>query len=180
MPFEFKRLEIPDVILITPKVFADERGFFMETYQKDEFRKAGITGEFVQQSHSKSVKGVLRGLHYQKEPYVQAKLVRCIKGEIFDVAVDIRKNSSTFGKYVSARLSEENKNMLYIPRSFAHGFEVLSYEAEVVYNIDNVYSRDSESGIIWDDPTLIIKWPIKKPLLTKKDKSLPRLINSNH
>ena len=132
MPFEFKRLEIPDVILITPKVFTDERGFFIETYQKDDFAKAGITGEFVQQNHSKSIKGVLRGLHYQKEPYAQAKLVRCIKGEIFDVAVDIRKNSPTFGKYVSVILSEENKKMLYIPRGFAHGFEVISDEAEVI------------------------------------------------
>ena len=173
MPFEFKRLEIPDVILITPKVFYDERGFFMETYQKDEFTKAGITGEFVQQNHSKSVKGVLRGLHYQKEPYAQAKLVRCVRGEIFDVAVDIIKNSPTFGKYVSAILSEENKNLLYIPRGFAHGFEVLSSEAEVVYSVDNIYSKDSESGIIWNDPNIGIKWPIKEPILSEKDKRWP-------
>ena len=170
MPFEFKRLEIPDVILITPKVFIDERGFFMETYQKGEFAKAGITGEFVQQNHSKSVKGVLRGLHYQKEPYAQAKLVRCIKGEIFDVAVDIRRESDTFGKYVSAMLSEENKNMLYIPRGFAHGFEVLSRKAEVVYNVDNIYSKNNESGIIWDDPHISIDWPIKNPILSNKDR----------
>ena len=170
MPFEFKRLEIPDVILITPKVFIDERGFFMETYQKGEFAKARITGEFVQQNHSKSVKGVLRGLHYQKEPYAQAKLVRCIKGEIFDVAVDIRRESDTFGKYVSAMLSEENKNMLYIPRGFAHGFEVLSRKAEVVYNVDNIYSKNNESGIIWDDPHISIDWPIKNPVLSNKDR----------
>ncbi len=170
MPFEFKRLEIPDVILITPKVFIDERGFFMETYQKGEFAKARITGEFVQQNHSKSVKGVLRGLHYQKEPYAQAKLVRCIKGEIFDVAVDIRRESDTFGKYVSAMLSEENKNMLYIPRGFAHGFEVLSRKAEVVYNVDNIYSKNNESGIIWDDPHISIDWPIKNPILSDKDR----------
>lgn len=170
MPFEFKRLEIPDVILITPKVFIDERGFFMETYQKGEFAKAGITGEFVQQNHSKSVKGVLRGLHYQKEPYAQAKLVRCIKGEIFDVAVDIRRESDTFGKYVSAMLSEENKSMLYIPRGFAHGFEVLSRKAEVVYNVDNIYSKNNESGIIWDDPHISIDWPIKNPVLSNKDR----------
>ncbi len=175
MPFEFKKLEIPDAILITPKVFVDGRGFFMETYQKEEFAKAGITGEFVQQNHSKSVKGVLRGLHYQKEPYAQAKLVRCIKGEIFDVAVDIRKNSPTFGKYVSVILSEENKNMLYIPRGFAHGFEVLSDEAEVVYSIDNIYSKDSESGIIWNDPHIKINWPIKSPILSEKDKKWPNI-----
>ena len=163
MPFEFKRLGIPDVILITPRVFTDERGFFIETYQKDDFAKAGITGEFIQQNHSKSVKGVLRGLHYQKEPYAQAKLVRCIKGEIFDVAVDIRKNSPTFGKYVSAMLSEENKNMLYIPRGFAHGFEVLNDFAEVIYNVDNTYSKKSESGILWNDNEIMVKWPIKRP-----------------
>ena len=170
MPFEFKRLEIPDVILITPKVFIDERGFFMETYQKGEFAKARITGEFVQQNHSKSVKGVLRGLHYQKEPYAQAKLVRCIRGEIFDVAVDIRKRSNTFGKYVSAMLSGENKNMLYIPRGFAHGFEVISDEAEVIYSVDNIYSKESEAGIIWNDSNIKIKWPIKNPILSEKDK----------
>ena len=174
MPFEFKRLEIPDVILITPKVFADERGFFIETYQKDDFAKAGITSEFVQQNHSKSVKGVLRGLHYQKEPYAQAKLVRCIKGEIFDVAVDIRKNSSTFSKYVSAVLSEEYKNMLSIPRGFAHGFEVLSNEAEVIYSVDNFYSKESESGIRWDNQKINIKWPLKTPLISSKDDLWPK------
>ena len=170
MPFEFKRLEIQDVTLITPKIFTDERGFFMETYQKGEFAKAGITGEFVQQNHSKSVKGVLRGLHYQKEPYAQAKLVRCIKGEIFDVAVDIRKNSPTFCKYVSATLSAENKDMLYIPRGFAHGFEVISDVVEVIYSVDNIYSKESESGIIWNDPSIKINWPIKSPTLSEKDK----------
>ena len=175
MPFEFKRLGIPDVILITPRVFTDERGFFIETYQKDDFAKAGITGEFVQQNHSKSVKGVLRGLHYQKEPYAQAKLVRCIKGEIFDVAVDIRKNSPTFGKYVSAMLSEENKNMLYIPRGFAHGFEVLNDFAEVIYSVDNTYSKESESGILWNDHEIMVGWPIERPLLSEKDKKWPGL-----
>ncbi len=176
MPFEFKRLEIPDIILIIPKVFTDERGFFMETYKKEDFEKAGITtGEFIQQNHSKSIKGTLRGLHYQKEPYAQAKLVRCIKGEIFDVAVDIRKNLSTFGKYVSAILSEENKNMIYIPRGFAHGFEVLTTEAEVIYSVDNVYSKENESGIIWNDATVNIKWPIKNPLLSIKDRKFPNL-----
>ena len=174
MSFEFKRLEIPDVILITPKVFTDERGFFIETYQKDDFAKAGITGEFVQQNHSKSIKGVLRGLHYQKEPYAQAKLVRCIKGEIFDVAVDIRKNSPTFGKYVSVILSEENKKMLYIPRGFAHGFEVISDEAEVIYSVDNFYSKENESGIRWDNQKIDIKWPLKTPLVSSKDDLWPK------
>ena len=175
MPFEFKRLGIPDVILIIPKVFTDERGFFIETYNKDAFAAAGITGEFVQQNYTKSVKGVLRGLHYQKEPYAQAKLVRCIKGEIFDVAVNVRKGSYTFGKYVSVILSEENNNMLYIPRGFAHGFEVISDEAEVVYNLDNVYSKENESGIVWNDSNLKIKWPNKNPKVSDKDKLLPKL-----
>ena len=174
MPFEFKRLEIQDVILITPKVFTDGRGFFIETYQKDEFAKAGITGDFVQQNHSKSIKGVLRGLHYQKEPYAQAKLVRCIKGEIFHVAVDIRKNSPTFGKYVSVILSEENKKMLYIPRGFAHGFEVISDEAEVIYSVDNFYSKENESGIRWDNQKIDIKWPLKTPLISSKDDLWPK------
>ena len=176
MPFEFKKLEIPDVILITPKVFYDERGFFLETYQKEEFAKAGIVGEFIQQNHSKSVKGVLRGLHYQKEPDAQAKLVRCIKGEIFDVATDIRKDSSTFGKYVSVVLSEENKNLLYIPRGFAHGFEVLSDQAEVIYIVDNTYSKESESGIRWDDKNIEIDWPLINPVLSAKDKNWPDLL----
>ena len=179
MPFEFKRLEIPDVILIVPKVFYDERGFFMETYKKEDFEKAGIKGEFVQQNHSKSIKGTLRGLHYQREPYAQAKLVRCIRGEIFDVAVDIRKNSPTFGKYVSAILSEENKNMLYIPRGFAHGFEVLSDEAEVIYSVDNIYSKESETGIIWNDPRIHIEWPILPKIISQKDQAWPYLNNIN-
>lgn len=179
MPFEFKRLEINDVILITPTVFTDERGFFMETYQMGEFAKAGITCEFIQQNRSKSIKGVLRGLHYQKEPYAQSKLVGCIKGEIFDVAVDIRKGSPTFGKYVSIILSEENKNQLYIPRGFAHGFEALSGKAEVVYSVDNVYSKESESGVLWNDNKININWPIKKPLLSEKDSRLPGLLSSN-
>jgi dTDP-4-dehydrorhamnose 3,5-epimerase len=175
MPFEFKRLEIPDVILIVPKVFYDERGFFMEIYKKEDFEKAGIKGEFVQQNHSKSIKGTLRGLHYQREPYAQAKLIRCIKGKIFDVAVDIRKGSPTFGKYVSVILSEKNKNMLYIPRGFAHGFEVLSKEAEVIYSVDNIYVKESEAGIIWNDPTIHIKWPITPKIISRKDQAWPRL-----
>jgi len=175
MPFEFERLEIPDVILIKPKVFEDERGFFLETYKKTDFEAFGIKTEFIQDNHSKSVYGVLRGLHFQRSPYEQAKLVRCIKGKIFDVAVDIRKNSPTFGKYVSVILSEENKYELFIPRGFAHGFEVLSKEAEVIYKVDNVYMPEYEAGIVWNDPDLAINWPIKNPILSEKDKKWPRL-----
>jgi len=175
MPFEFKRLEIPDVILIKPKVFEDERGFFMETYKKSDFEKAGIKGEFVQDNHSKSKYGVLRGLHFQKGPYAQAKIVRCIRGVIYDVAVDLRKNSPTFGEYVGVLLSEFNKYQLYIPKGFAHGFVVLSDVAEVVYKVDNVYAPDYEGGLIWNDPDVNIQWPIEDPIVSPKDQKWPTL-----
>ena len=175
MPFEFKKLDIPDVVLIKPKVFEDKRGFFMETYKKEEFEKAGIKGDFIQDNHSKSKYGVLRGLHFQKEPYAQAKIVRCIRGIIYDVAVDLRKNSSYFGKYVAVILSEYNKHQLYIPRGFAHGFVVLSNEAEIVYKVDNIYAPDYESGLMWNDPDINIKWPVDNPIISEKDKKLPTL-----
>lgn len=175
MPFDFKKMEIPDVVLIKPKVFGDERGFFMETYKKPDFEKAGINVEFIQENHSKSKYGVLRGLHFQKDPYTQSKLVRCIKGKIMDVAVDIRQSSPTFGKYVSAELSEDNKHMLFIPRGFAHGFVVLSEEAEIIYKVDNVYAPDYEGGLIWNDKKINIKWPIDSPILSSKDQKWPTL-----
>ena len=175
MPFEFKRLEISDVILIKPKVFGDERGFFMETYKKSDFEKMGIKGEFIQDNHSKSKYGVLRGLHFQKDPYAQAKIVRCIRGVIYDVAVDLRKDSPTFGKYVGVILSEFNKYQLYIPRGFAHGFAVLSDVAEVAYKVDNIYAPNHEGGLIWNDPDVGIKWPIEDPILSEKDKKWPTL-----
>ncbi len=170
MPFNFERLKIPEVILIKPKVFEDERGFFMETYKKEEFEKVGITNEFVQDNHSKSQYGVLRGLHFQKNPFAQAKIVRCTVGEIYDVAVDLRKESPTFGKYVGVRLSEDNRAQLYIPRGFAHGFIVLSDAAEVLYKADNAYAPQAEAGLIWNDPDVGIEWPIKRPTLSQKDK----------
>ncbi|EEB73738.1 dTDP-4-dehydrorhamnose 3,5-epimerase [Thermococcus sp. AM4] len=175
MPFEFKRLEIPDVILIKPKVFGDERGFFMETYKKPDFESAGIKGEFVQDNHSRSRYGVLRGLHFQREPYAQAKIVRVVRGVIYDVAVDLRKNSPTFGKWVGVILSEFNKWQLYIPRGFAHGFLVLSDVADVIYKVDNVYAPDYEGGIIWNDPELDIDWPVDEPIVSEKDRKLPTL-----
>jgi len=175
MPFEFERLEIPDVILVKPRVFEDERGFFMETYKKPDFAKAGIDVEFVQENHSYSTYGVLRGLHFQRKPYAQSKLVRCVRGKIFDVAVDIRRDSPTFSKYVAVELSAENKHMLFVPQGFAHGFLVVSEEAEVTYIVDNIYSGSHEEGIIWNDQTLHIKWPIIKPILSEKDENLPPL-----
>ncbi len=175
MPFKFKRLEIPEVVLIEPIIFEDERGFFMETYKYSDFVKFGIKEIFVQDNHSKSKYGVLRGLHYQKNPNAQGKLVRCIKGEIFDVAVDIRKGSPTYGKWVGVILSEENKRMLYIPKGFAHGFCVLSDEAEVVYKCTAEYSPDDDRGIIWNDKDIGINWPVKNPILSEKDKKHPPL-----
>ncbi|WP_022846474.1 MULTISPECIES: dTDP-4-dehydrorhamnose 3,5-epimerase [unclassified Desulfurobacterium] len=177
MPFEFLKTEIPEVIIVKPRVFGDERGFFLETYKKSDFTKAGINGEFVQDNHSKSRKGVLRGLHYQAKPKMQGKLVRCIKGRIFDVAVDIREGSPTFGKWVGVELSEENKLMLWIPEGFAHGFLTLSEEAEIVYKVSgSEYSPEHDRSIRWNDPQIGIEWPIdKEPLLSEKDRNAPFL-----
>ncbi len=175
MPFEFFSLEIKDVIVVKPKVFEDSRGFFLETYKKSEFEKAGIKENFNQDNHSKSVKNVLRGIHFQLNPKAQAKLVRCIKGKIFDVAVDLRKNSPTFKKWVGIELSEENKLMLYIPAGFGHGFLTLSDEAEVLYKVTEEYSPQHDAGIRWDDPDIGITWGIENPILSKKDANLPYL-----
>lgn len=180
MPFTFEKQKIEDVILIKPKVFGDERGFFMETYKKSDFVANGIKEEFNQDNHSKSTKGVLRGLHYQAYPYGQAKIVRCIKGRIYDVAVDIRKNSETFGKYVKVELSEENKNMLYIPTGFAHGFVALSDEVEILYKASGEYNPSADRGILWNDKDLAIDWEIDfAPLLSDKDKIQPKLCEIN-
>ena len=173
--FEFEPLDIPDVILIKPKKYLDNRGFFMEFYNKKDFYEAGIKTEFIQDNHSYSIKNVLRGLHFQFKPFEQAKLVKCVSGMIFDVAVDLRPNSDTFGKYVSAILSGEDGYMLYIPRGFAHGFAVLSENAHVHYKVDNYYAPEYEGGIIWNDPDIGIKWPINNPILSNKDMNLPRL-----
>jgi len=183
MPFEFIRLEIPDIVLVKPKVLEDERGFFMEIYKASDFVKAGINNVFYQVNHSKSKKGVLRGLHYQLEPRAQGKLIRCIKGKIWDVAVDIRKGSPWFGKWVAVELSEENKYMLWIPPGFAHGFVALE-DCEIIYKCTEEYSPKLDRGIIWNDPDLNIPWPVKDPILSFKDAKLPRLrdaeINFNY
>ena len=182
MPFEFERQAIKDVILVKPKVFGDNRGFFMETYKKSAFVAAGIKDDFNQDNHSKSTKGVLRGLHYQAAPYGQAKIVRCGRGRIYDVAVDIRPNSPTFGKYVKVELSEENKQMLYIPVGFAHGFVVLSDEAELLYKASGEYNPQADRGVLWSDKDINIDWEIDfEPILSEKDKVQPRLkdINKN-
>lgn len=176
MPFEFERQKIKDVILIKPKVFGDNRGFFMETYKKSDFYANGIEVEFNQDNHSKSTKGVLRGLHYQASPYGQAKIVRCGRGRIYDVAVDIRPNSSTFGQYVKVELSEENKHMLYIPVGFAHGFVALSDEVELLYKASGEYNPQADRGVLWNDSEIGINWDIDfEPILSDKDKVQPKL-----
>ena len=171
MPFEFEPQKIKDVILVKPKVFGDNRGFFLESYKKSDFFDNGISVEFNQDNHSRSSAKVLRGLHFQKAPHGQAKLVRCSRGRIYDVAVDIRKDSATFGQYVKVELSEENKHMLFIPEGFAHGFVVLSEEAELLYKASGEYCPDADSGIIWNDKDINIDWEIDfEPILSEKDK----------
>lgn len=179
MPFQFKRLEIPDVILVEPKFFPDNRGFFMEAYKKSDFDKFGFS-DFVQDNYSHSVKGVIRGLHYQKNPKAQGKLVYVIRGEIFDVAVDIRKGSPTYGKWVGVVLSDKNHLMLYVPVGFAHGFCVLSDEADVVYKVTEEYAPEFDRGIVWNDPEIGIDWPIKDPILSQKDATLPYLSQADN
>ena len=178
MVFTFKRLKIPQVILVEPELFLDDRGYFFENFKESVFFSNGITSKFVQDNFSHSVKGVIRGLHYQNSPKPQAKLVTVIKGKIFDVAVDIRKKSPTYGKWVNEVLSEENHRSLYIPEGFAHGFCVLSNEAKVYYKVNNEYSPRDEHGIIWNDPTIKNTWPHEGPINSTKDKQLPLLENS--
>lgn len=173
------KTDIPDVLIFEPKVFGDDRGFFFESFSQKVFEEAvGRKVEFVQDNHSKSCKGVLRGLHYQLEPYAQGKLVRCVAGEVFDVAVDIRKSSPTFGKWVGVNLSAENKRQLWIPEGFAHGFLVISDMAEFVYKTTNYYHPESDRGLLWNDETLSINWPIEEyPILSEKDKNAKKITN---
>ena len=173
------KTDIPEVLIFEPKVFGDDRGFFFESFSQKVFEEAvGYKVNFVQDNHSKSLKGVLRGLHYQLAPYAQGKLVRCVAGEVFDVAVDIRKESPTFGQWVGVNLSAENKRQLWIPEGFAHGFLVLSETAEFVYKTTNYYHPESDRGIIWSDSDIAIKWPLEiEPLLSHKDLKQPLLKN---
>lgn len=176
MSFEFKRLEIPEVVLIKPKLRTDERGFFFEVYKRSDFAEFGINDQFVQENHSKSfAKGVIRGLHFQKKPMQQAKLVRIISGSVLDVAVDIRRGSPTFGKWVSALLSTKNQAILYIPEGFAHGFCTLEDNTEVIYGCSKEYSPAHDRGVIWSDPNIDIHWPELKPVLSERDKKWPAL-----
>ena len=179
MAFAFKKLDIPEVILVETQSFPDDRGFFLESFKESIFASNGIDTRFVQDNFSHSVKGVLRGLHYQKNPKAQSKLVTALRGEIFDVAVDIRENSPTFGKWVGEILSGINHKLLYIPEGFAHGFCVLSEEADVLYKVSNEYSPEHEEGIVWNDPEVDIRWPIDTPIIHEKDSKLPLLKNTN-
>jgi dTDP-4-dehydrorhamnose 3,5-epimerase len=175
MPFTFVPCALPGVVLIEPIVFQDERGFFMETYKASDFAKAGISLDFVQENHSRSVRGTLRGLHFQRAPRAQAKLVRTTLGEVFDVVVDVTPGSSTFGRWVSVALSAENKRSLYVPTGYAHGFCVVTAEAEVVYKTTQEYAPELELGVRWDDASLRIPWPISSPRLSDRDTRWPSL-----
>ena len=170
----FIKTKIPDVVIIEPNIFGDARGYFLESYNQNEFEKNIGKITFVQDNESKSSKGVLRGLHFQKPPFAQAKLVRCIEGEVLDVAVDLRKKSETYGQHVSVMLSGENKRQLFVPRGFAHGFVVLSEFATFAYKVDNMYSPKDEDGIMWNDPQLKIDWKINENelQLSEKDERL--------
>ena len=172
-----RSMTLPEVLLVEPKIFPDERGFFMESFNRAAFAEAaGREVDFVQDNHSLSVKGVLRGLHYQLPPHAQGKLIRTVVGEIFDVAVDLRRGSPTFGRWVGERLSAENRRQLWIPEGFAHGFLTLSDRAEVLYKASAYYAPASERSLAWDDPAIGIEWPPEsRPLLSTKDAEAPRL-----
>lgn len=180
MPFEFQRLEIPEVVLIEARAFGDARGYFMETYKRTEFEANGIPWAFVQDNLSHSTRGVLRGLHYQKDPWAQGKLVSVVRGEIFDVAVDIRKGSATYGRWVARTLSDQNHLLIYVPAGFAHGFVTLSEEAEVAYKATSEYAPEADRGILWSDPALGISWPLRDPILSPKDAALPLLAEADN
>ncbi len=177
MPFKFKKLDIPDVILIEPTFFNDERGVFAETFKLSDFKTAGIKYDFVQDNYSKSKKGVIRGMHYQLDPMAQGKLVRVVHGKIFDAVIDLRKNSPYYCKWVGVILSEENRLMLWVPPGFAHGFLALEDNSEVIYKTTKEYAPGLDRGIIWDDKKIGIKWPIKNPMPSGKDAKLPSFEN---
>lgn len=171
------KTDIDGLVIIEPRVFGDSRGYFFESFSERDFKREVADVDFVQDNESKSSYGVVRGLHFQKPPYAQAKLVRVVKGKVLDVAVDLRKESPTFGRYVAMELSEENHRQMFIPRGFAHGFSVLSEEVIFQYKCDNYYAPQSEGAVAWDDPDLDIDWkiPAEKVLLSEKDKKHPRL-----
>ena len=179
---EVIKTEIEGVVIIEPRIFKDERGYFYESFSQRDFEEKVCRTTFVQDNQSKSSYGVLRGLHFQKPPYCQSKLVRCIKGAVLDVAVDIRKGSPTFGKYVAVELSEDNHRQFFVPRGFAHGFAVLTPEAVFQYKCDNFYNKESEGSVAWNDPQLAIDWkiPADKVLLSEKDKQSKNIADAEY
>ncbi len=179
---EVIKTEIDGVVIIEPRIFKDDRGYFYESFSQREFEEKVCRTTFVQDNQSKSSYGVLRGLHFQKPPYCQSKLVRCIKGAVLDVAVDIRKGSPTFGKYVAVELSEDNHRQFFVPRGFAHGFAVLTPEAVFQYKCDNFYNKESEGSVAWNDPQLAIDWriPADKVMLSEKDKLSKYLCDADY
>jgi dTDP-4-dehydrorhamnose 3,5-epimerase len=179
MPFTFKSLDIPDVILIEPKVFPDDRGFFCESFKASDFEKVNLPAHFVQDNFSFSKKGVIRGLHYQKAPKAQGKLVSVLKGGVWDVAVDIRRESPTFLKWVAVELNDRNHVMLYIPPGFAHGFISLTEDVHLLYKCTNEYDPQADAGIRWNDPDIAIPWPVGNPIVSEKDRNLPLALSTN-
>lgn len=175
MAIKVQNLEIPDVMVVESPFFQDDRGYFLESFKQSDFEASGLPNSFYQDNLSFSHKGVLRGLHYQLPPYAQGKLVRVIQGLVWDVAVDIRKSSPTFKKWVAMELSEENQKALYIPPGCAHGFVVLSDSAKMLYKVTAEYNQQSEGGIVWNDPELGIDWPVEKPFMSEKDSGYPSL-----
>jgi dTDP-4-dehydrorhamnose 3,5-epimerase len=180
VPFRFSRLEIPEVILVHAQALEDQRGFLLETYKRSEFTAAGIPDVFVQDNYSHSSRGVLRGLHFQKPPKAQGKLVTVFRGTIFDVAVDIRRGSPTYRRWVGVTLSSVDRRMLYIPAGFAHGFCAISDEADVIYKVTEEYAPELDRGILWNDPELGIAWPLHQPILSPRDAQLAPLQNADN
>ena len=173
------KTKLDGVVIIEPDVFGDNRGFFMESWNKKKMAEAGLDYDFVQDNHSKSiVKGTLRGIHFQKGDKAQAKLVRCVKGAVLDVAVDLRRKSPTFKQWVGVELSEENKKQLLIPRGFGHGFVTLTDDVEFLYKADNYYAQEADAGIRWNDPEIGVEWGVENPILSEKDKKNPFLKNA--
>ncbi len=175
MPFTFRKTGIDEIVVIEPQLYGDQRGFFLETYRESDFRKWGIADVFVQDNHSFSVKGVIRGLHYQIPPRAQAKLIYVVQGAVLDVAVDVRRGSPTFAKFVSEELSDSNRWMMYIPEGFAHGFCALTDSVHIIYKCTREFSPEHDSGVRWDDEEIGIDWPVDAPILSERDRNLPFL-----
>ncbi len=175
MPFQFRRLALPDILLVEARIIKDDRGFFQEMFKASAYAANGAPAVFVQDNHSRSQRGVLRGLHYQLEPQAQGKLVMAVRGAIFDVAVDIRRGSPTFGRWVGEELSDQNGRQLYVPPGFAHGFCVLSEEVDIWYKTTSEYAASAERGLRWNDPAVGVAWPVAAPSLSPKDAQMPLL-----